>query len=119
MAGFVRPVLLPMAEGAIESHGHEPDEKHMEDIKGMASSMENITWFFFQVLFVGGAGGILVQTTLKSLGYEVELIELAAAEIPIAIIALVVASVYYITKDKKLMKKYYGSDSVKSGKKKE
>ena len=50
VAGFVRPVLLPMAEGAIESHGHEPDEKHMEDIKGMASSMENITWFFFQVL---------------------------------------------------------------------
>ena len=120
VAGFVRPVLLPMAEGAIESHGHEPDEKAIWRIlKVWPSSMENITWFFFQVLFVGGAGGILVQTTLKSLGYEVELIELAAAEIPIAIIALVVASVYYITKDKKLMKKYYGSDSVKSGKKKE
>ena len=115
VAGFVRPVLLPMAEGAIESHGHEPDEKHMEDIKGMASSMENITWFFFQVLFVGGAGGILVQTTLKSLGYEVELIELAAAEIPIAIIALVVASdLLQLQKNKKLMKKYYGSEFRKN-----
>lgn len=107
-----------MTEGAIESHGHEPNEEHMEDIKGMASGMENITWFFFQVLFVGGAGGILVQTTLASLGYEVELVELAIAELPIAIIALVVASIYYITKDKKLMKKYYGSSAAKPEKKK-
>lgn len=118
VAGFIRPVLLPMTEGAIESHGHEPNEEHMEDIKGMASGMENITWFFFQVLFVGGAGGILVQTTLASLGYEVELVELAIAELPIAIIALVVASIYYITKDKKLMKKYYGSSAAKQEKKK-
>ena len=88
----------------------------MEDIKGMASGMENITWFFFQVLFVGGSGGILVQTTLASLGYEVELVELAIAELPVAIIALVVASIYYIMKDKKLMKKYYGSSDVKKTK---
>ena len=113
VAGFIRPVLLPMTEGAIESHGHEPNEE-----QGMASGMENITWFFFQVLFVGGAGGILVQTTLASLGYEVELVELAIAELPIAIIALVVASIYYITKDKKLMKKYYGSSAAKPEKKK-
>lgn len=63
VAGFVRPVLLPMAEGAIKNQGHEPKEEHMEDVKGMASAMENIAWFFCQVLFVGGSGGILVQTT--------------------------------------------------------
>lgn len=117
VAGFIRPVLLPMAEGAVKSEGHEPTEEHMEDIKGMASAMENITWFFFQVLFVGGSGGILVQSTLASLGYEVELIELAAKEIPIALIALVVACVYFLMKDKKLTKKYYGDSAVKAGKK--
>ncbi|OUP66713.1 hypothetical protein B5F13_03110 [Drancourtella sp. An177] len=116
VAGFVRPVLLPMAEGAIKNSGNEPDEQHMEDVKGMSSAMENITWFFFQVLFVGGSGGILVQTTLASLGYEVELVELAAAEIPIALIALVVASVYFILKDRKLVKKYYGSAGSKPAK---
>ena len=88
VAGFVRPVLIPMAEGAIKNAGHEPKEEHMEEVKGMAAAMENITWFFFQVLFVGGSGGILVQTTLASLGYEVELIDLAAKEIPIALISL-------------------------------
>lgn len=116
VAGFVRPVLLPMAEGAIKNHGHEPNEEHMEEVKGMASGMENITWFFFQVLFVGGSGGILVQTTLASLGYKVELVELAIAEIPIAIIALVVASVVFLRKDKKLMNKYYGSQPPKNKK---
>ena len=113
VAGFVRPVLMPMTEGAIENTGNEPNEEHMEEIKGMASGMENITWFFFQVLFVGGAGGVLVQTTLQPLGYEVDLVSLAAAEIPIAIIALVVASIVFVQKDKKLVKKYYGSQTAK------
>lgn len=112
VAGFVRPVLLPMAEGAVKNDGHEPNEDHMEDVKGMSSAMENIAWFFCQVLFVGGSGGILVQTTLASLGYEVELIDLAKVEIPIAIIAVVVASVVFILRDKKLCAKYYGTDSA-------
>lgn len=108
VAGFVRPVLIPMAEGAIKNAGHEPKEEHMEEVKGMAAAMENITWFFFQVLFVGGSGGILVQTTLASLGYEVELIDLAAKEIPIALISLFVVCTYMMLKEKKQMKKYYG-----------
>lgn len=109
VAGFVRPVLLPMAEAAVTNQGHEMNEQHFEDIKGMSSAMENFMWFFFQVLFVGGSGGILVQTTLASLGYEVDLLSLAAAEIPVAIAALVVSCVVTVMKDNKLSKKYYGN----------
>ena len=46
VAGFVRPVIMPMAEGAIVAQGYEPNEEHVEELKGMASGMENITWFF-------------------------------------------------------------------------
>ena len=115
VAGFVRPVLLPMAEGAIKNSGHEPDKAHMDEVKGMASAAENISWFFCQVLFVGGAGGILVQQTLKPLGYDVELIDLAAAELPIAIISLVVMSIIFLIQDKKLNKKYYGINKKRGG----
>ena len=101
VAGFIRPVLLPMIEGAISN----------KEAKGLAVAMQNFTWFFFQVLFVGGAGGILVQTTLAGLGYEVELIDLAAAEIPVALVALVVSCAFVILKDNKLMKKYYGKST--------
>ena len=94
VAGFVRPVIMPMAEGAIVAQGYEPNEEHVEELKGMASGMENITWFFGQVLFVGGSGGLLVQSTLAGLGIEVELAQLAAIEIPVCIIATVVAIVF-------------------------
>ena len=77
VAGFIRPVLLPMAEGAIENKEGTVNEEHLEEVKGLAAAMQNFTWFFFQVLFVGGAGGILVQTTLAGLGYEVSLVPAA------------------------------------------
>ena len=105
VAGFVRPVIMPMAEGAIVAQGYEPNEEHVEELKGMASGMENITWFFGQV--VGGSGGLLVQSTLAGLGIEVELAQLAAIEIPVCIIATVVAIVFYVIKDRKMIQKYY------------
>lgn len=110
VAGFVRPIIMPMIDGAIKAQGHEPNEDHVEELKGMDSGMENIAWFFCQVLFVGGAGGLLVQSTLEPLGYHVELIDLALVEIPIGIFALIVGIVYYFLRDKKLTKKYYGTD---------
>ena len=108
VAGFVRPVIMPMAIGAVEKDGKTIHEEHEEAIKGMASGMENIAWFFCQVLFVGGSGALLVQSTLAELGYEVELIDLAKVELPVAIFAVLVAVVYFYIRDKKLNKKYYG-----------
>lgn len=107
VAGFVRPVIMPMAEGAIIAQGKKPHEEHMEELKGMAAGMENVTWFFGQVLFVGGSGAILVQNTLAGLGYEVELGALAAVEIPVCIIATVLTIIFYYVKDRYLLKKYY------------
>lgn len=114
VAGFVRPVVMPMAIGAIEAAGHEPDPKHVEALKGMAAAAENVTWFFGQVLFVGGAGGLLVQSTLSGLGYKVELIDLAKVQIPVAIFATIVYIIFAVVKDKRMTAKYYSSK--KSGK---
>lgn len=107
VAGFVRPIIMPMALGTVESKGLTVNPEHEEELKGMSSAMENICWFFGQVLFIGGAGALLVQSTLKDLGYEVTLGQLALVQIPVAITALVVASVYFYLKEKKLAKKYY------------
>jgi uncharacterized membrane protein len=109
VAGFVRPIVIPMAEGTIEAKGEKINEDYMDEVKGMASGMENISWFFCQVLFIGGAGGLLVQSTLKPLGYDVTLVDLAKVEIPVAIFAVGVSIVYYYLKDRRLVKKYYGN----------
>ena len=64
VAGFVRPIIMPMAIGAVEAKEGKANEEHIEQLKGMASGMENIAWFFGQVLFVGTSGALLVQSTL-------------------------------------------------------
>lgn len=105
VAGFVRPIVLPMATAAAKKNGKKISEKYEENLKGMASGMENIAWFFGQVLFVGTSGMILVQSTLSGLGYNVELVDLMKVQIPVAIIAVAVAIVYYYLKDKQLSRK--------------
>lgn len=105
VAGFVRPIVLPMASAAAKKNGKKISEKYEENLKGMASGMENIAWFFGQVLFVGTSGMILVQSTLAGLGYNVELVDLMKVQIPVAIIAVGVSIVYYYIKDKQLSRK--------------
>ena len=111
VAGFIRPVLIPMAIGTVEKNGTEINEKHLEDIKGMSAGMENIAWFFCQVLFVGGSGALLVQSTLATLGYDAPLIRLAAVEIPVALAGVGFGIVYYLIKERRLRKKYYNKEN--------
>lgn len=106
VAGFVRPIIMPMMLGTVESKGLTMDPLYEEELKGMSSAMENICWFFGQVLFIGGPGALLVQSTLKELGYKVDLAKLALIEVPVALVALIVASLYFYLKERKLLKKY-------------
>ncbi len=110
VAGFIRPVLIPMAVGTVENKEGKISEKHLEEIKGMSAGMENISWFFCQVLFVGGSGALLVQSTLATLGYDAPLIRLAAVEIPVAIAGVGIGVIYYLIKDSRLRKKYYSKE---------
>ena len=111
VAGFVRPVLIPMATGTVEKNDRKINENHLEQIKGMSAGMENIAWFFCQVLFVGGAGALLVQSTPATVGYDAPLIRLAAIEIPVAIAGVGFGIIYYIIKDRRLRKKYYTKEN--------
>lgn len=104
-AGFIRPIVMPMASAAVERDGKPIDPDHLEQLKGMAAGMDNVAWFFGQVLFVGTSGMLLVQSTLADLGYQVELLYLMMVQIPVAITAVAVAIVYYYLKDRQLMKR--------------
>ena len=104
-AGFIRPIVMPMASAAVELDGKPIDPDHLEQLKGMAAGMDNVAWFFGQVLFVGTSGMLLVQSTLADLGYQVELLDLMMVQIPVAITAVAVAIVYYYLKDRQLMKR--------------
>ena len=103
VAGFIRPVIMPMAQAAVERDGNKISDKHLEELKGISAGMDNVAWFFGQVLFVGGSGGLLVQGTLAGLGYDVSLVDLAAVQIPVAVAAMLVAVIYYNVIDRRLM----------------
>lgn len=105
VAGFVRPVIMPMEQAAVERDGEKIDEDHLEELKGISTGIDNVAWFFGQVLFVGGSGGLLVQGTLAGLGYDVSLVDLAAVQIPVAVVAMIVAIAYYNVLDRRLMAK--------------
>jgi len=108
VAAFVRPVIMPMAVGSIEGKGERLHEKYLDEVKGMSAGMENSAWFFWQVLFISGSGNLLVQSTLRGLGYEVELFDLVRVVIPVAIFAMVWSMVYFNIRDRMLRKKYQG-----------
>lgn len=106
VAGFVRPVVYPMAQGALEVDGQKIKEDDEEEIKAICGAIENIAWFFGQVLFVAGAGILLVKGTLEASGFAVEPIKCVQAELPVAAAALVFAWIFFMKADKKIMKKY-------------
>lgn len=105
VAGFIRPVIMPMAQAAVERDGKKIGDGHLEELKGMSSGMDNVAWFFGQVLFVGGSGGLLVQGTLAGLGYDVSLLDLAMVQVPVAVVAMIAAIVYYNVIDRRLTKR--------------
>ncbi|MCR8907613.1 MULTISPECIES: DUF969 family protein [Atopobiaceae] len=105
VAGFIRPVVMPMEQAAVERDGSKIGEKHLEELKGISAGIDNVAWFFGQVLFIGGSGGLLVQGTLAGLGYDVSLADLAAVQVPVAIVAMLAAIVYYNVIDRRLMRR--------------
>ncbi len=100
---FVRPLINPMAQAAAVSKYGEIDDKTEDQIKGLVASAENTGNFFGQNVFMASSGTLLIVTTLQEQGYEaVTALDIAKWSIPIAVISVVVAAVYYSLFDKKL-----------------
>lgn len=111
---FVRPLINPMAQAAAESRYGKSDEKHQDAIKGLVASAENTGNFFGQNVFMASSGTLLISTTLIEQGYP-DATNLAVAKwsIPVAVISVVVAALYYSYFDKSLQSKLLNGQKVK------
>ncbi len=96
---FIRPLVLPMAEGAAKSKYPNLSEKNEERIKGLAGAAENFGNFFGQDAFVASSGVLLIVGTLVDQGIEVSSINVAAWSILIACIAIIIGSMYFMFND--------------------
>lgn len=102
---FIRPLILPMAQGAAEANYDNLGEEEIEEIKGHAAASENYGNFFGQNVFIASGGVLLIVGTLGELGIEVTPLAVSRASIPIAVVALVYAAIQYYMLDKKFSKK--------------
>lgn len=87
---FVRPLILPMAEGAARKTVNL-SEKSLEELKGLAGAAENYGNFFGQNIFPVSSGVLLIQGTLVEAGYEVTGAQIANSAI-MAGIAMIILS---------------------------
>ncbi|WP_315165624.1 DUF969 domain-containing protein [Metaclostridioides mangenotii] len=106
VAGFIRPVISPMSEASVEKYGKKLEPRDLDEIKGMNSAAENVSWFFGQVLFIAGSGILLVKSTLDPVGYTIDPVAAVRAEVPVFIIAVIVSAFFFMMTDRKIMKKY-------------
>ncbi|UTC83860.1 DUF969 domain-containing protein [Treponema denticola] len=67
---FIRPLILPMAEGAAQKHV-KLTEDDIEKIKGLAGASENYGNFFGQNIFPVASGVLLITGTLKEQGLDI------------------------------------------------
>ncbi len=96
---FIRPLVLPMADGAAKAEYPKLSSKNEEKIKGLAGAAENFGNFFGQDAFVASSGVLLIVGTLVDQGVEVTSIEVAAWSILIACLIVVIGSLYFMYHD--------------------
>lgn len=104
---YVRPILMPMTLGIIESKGYEVAPEHEETIKALYGKDYNVSNFFGQRLFAANSSVLLIQSTLASIGYEVDVMQIVAVQIPVALFAMLVNATQTLIVDGRMVKKHY------------
>lgn len=104
---YVRPILMPMTLGIIESKGYEVAPEHEETIKALYGKDYNVSNFFGQCLFAANSSVLLIQSTLASIGYEVDVMQIVAVQIPVSLFAMLVNATQTLIVDGRMVKKHY------------
>lgn len=104
---FVRPLIQPMVQAAASTERPLTD-KEIELTKARSAATDNMGNFFAQNVFVASGGVLLISSTMDSLGHTVTPLQIATASIPVAIITLVLVSLYNFMLDRRFRVKSKG-----------
>jgi uncharacterized membrane protein len=99
---MVRPLIAPMAEGAVDAKfGALPDrERYL--VRSHAAAVDNIALFFGEDIFIAIASILLIQGFLEQSGIKVEPLDLSRWAIPTAIAAFAIHSIRLWLLDRRL-----------------
>jgi uncharacterized membrane protein len=92
-AQMVRPIVAPMAEGALESRfGSVPDRvRHV--VRAYAASADNVGAFFGEDIFIAISSILLIKGFLAQSGYDIAPFRLSVWAMPTALLALLIHGV--------------------------
>jgi uncharacterized membrane protein len=86
-AQMVRPLVAPMAEGAL---GENASETSRARVRAFAASADNVGAFFGEDIFVAVSSILLIRAFLAQTGVVVQPFELSIWALPTALLALVI-----------------------------
>jgi len=101
-AQSIRPMVAPMAEGAVEArHGElEPDVR--QATRAMASATDNVGLFFGEDIFIAIGSILLMVGFLATAGITIDPIHLSLWAIPTAIVAFAIHGARLLLFDRRL-----------------
>lgn len=106
---YVRPILMPMTLGAVEAQGHPVAPEHEEAMKALYGKDSNMSNFFGQCLFAANSSVLLIQSTIATVGVEVDVMQIVKVQIPVALFAMLINATQTIIVDKRMHQKCYGT----------
>ncbi len=89
-AQTVRPLLAPMAEGAMEARAGPLTDRIRYRLRAWAAATDNVAVFFGEDVFVAMSSILLITATLQGMGVKVQPIQLSLWALPTAACALIV-----------------------------
>ena len=98
----VRPLLVPMAEGAAENqHGPLP-ETVREKLRALCAATDNIGLFFGEDIFIAFGAVLLIQSFFADQGVVLEPLKIALWGLPTAICAFLIHGARLLRLDRQL-----------------
>jgi uncharacterized membrane protein len=113
VAQMVRPVIYPMAEGAVmRAHGDELPDRVSDEVKAHSAAADTVGAFFGEDIFVA-IGAVLLITAYVDANYHLSLdpLQIALWAIPTAIAAFVIHGFRLLRLDGRLDAMLRGSSS--------
>jgi len=101
----IRPIVAPMAEGAVEARGVALDPATRQDVRAMAAATDNVGLFFGEDIFIAIGSILLMVGFLASSGITIDPIHLSVWAIPTAVIAFLIHGGRLIVFDRALRRR--------------
>jgi Predicted membrane protein len=105
-AQSIRPLVAPMAEGAVEASTGAPlDADARQAVRAQAAATDNIGLFFGEDIFIAIGSILLMVGILASSGIVIDPLHLSLWAIPTAIVAFLIHGARLILFDRRLRRK--------------